>query len=95
MKEFLEYLGYALTITVLSILFLVLIIVSIVGLGFALNKSNCEVFVNNKTVYEGPAKYVEVSSIGENGNTKVVSLHKGFLGFITYKQYVSNSVEVK
>ena len=43
-------------------------------LDYKFDKSMCKVEVSNKTVYEGRCHFVSVNSVGENGNTKHVTI---------------------
>lgn len=87
-------------IVVLGIIFLVILFIIGLALGFTyvdfvLDKSDCAVKVNNQIVYEGRCHFVTVHSIGENGNSKHVTIYKDVLQTQPLAHYVSENVEVK
>ena len=94
MDEFLEGVGIVIGIIAGVCAITIAFIIFILGLIFFTNTGDCTVYVDNQQVYSGACKYVGVSSIGENGNTKIVSLNNGFLALFTYKRYISNNVKV-
>lgn len=94
MRDFLEAIGIFFGIVGAICAGVFILLTFIGGLIFFTNVGDCNVFVDNQNVYNGPCRYVYVDSVGENGNTKEVSLSKGFLGWFTYKKYISNNVKV-
>ena len=89
------------TIVTVAILF-VLCVTSIFGvictfnyLDYKLDDSNCVVWVNKQVVYTGRTTFVHIESIGENGDTKHVTIYKDKFHLKPTAHYVSNNVEVR
>lgn len=59
------------------------------------DKTNCNLYVDNKLVYTGRTALVHVDSIGENGNTKKVTVSKDKYGLYNDKVYISNNVRLE
>lgn len=51
--------------------------------------------LNNELVYDGKCHFISVSSVGENGNTKHLTIYGDILGFRPLKHYYANNIEVK
>lgn len=64
-------------------------------LHYKLDDSNCIVWVNKQIVYTGRTTFVHIESIGENGNTKHVTIYKDKFHLKPSAHYVSNNVEVR
>jgi len=64
-------------------------------LNYKFDKSICKVEVSNKTVYEGRCHFVSVNSVGENGNTKHVTIFSDVLKLKPTAHYLSEKVTVK
>ena len=91
---------FAITIFVVLLLIVFLtipfgIITSLNIADYYFNKSKCNVFVNNSQVYSGACHFVDISSVGENGNSKKVIIYKDIPCLKPLKFYVSESVEVR
>lgn len=71
------------------------IIILVNTIDYSLDKSKCDVFVNNSQVYSGACHFVDISSIGENGNLKRVIIYKDIPCIQPLKVYVSEKVEVQ
>lgn len=65
------------------------------AIDYFLDKSECNVFANNSQVYSGACHFVDISSIGENGNLKKITIYKDIYGMQPSKVYVSEKVEVR
>ena len=63
--------------------------------NYFLDESYCTLFIDNKQVYEGRCHYVDINSIGENGNTKQVVIYKDAFLFKPIKKFVSDNVVLK
>lgn len=65
------------------------------GLDFIFDKSNCTIYVNQEQVYAGRSHYINISSIGENGNTKHLTIYKDIFNLKPLKHYINNDIEVR
>lgn len=63
--------------------------------NYFLDKSYCTLLIDNKQVYKGRCHYVDINSIGENGNTKQVTIYKDACRFKPVKKFVSENVVLK
>lgn len=103
MYDFLEFIVNGLiAIVVVILLFIITIVGFIFGSYSALNyaeykldKSECNVYVDNNLVYSGRSHFVSISSIGENGNTKSLTIHKDVLCLKPDAHYVSENIKVE
>lgn len=94
-RDFLQTLGFVLFIVVVApILLIIFFYCTIVYGDYLLDKSQCEVLVNNKVVAQTGCHFVYIDSIGENGNTKRVTIHKDILNLKPLNHYVSNNIVV-
>lgn len=59
------------------------------------NKSTCAVYVNKEPVYSGYCHFVEVSPVGEYGNSKRVSIYSDVAKFRQVQKYIAEDVEIK
>ena len=62
--------------------------------NYFLDKSVCAVYVENKQVYDGKCHFVGIHSIGENGNTKELTIYQDKCGLKPLKRYVSENIKV-
>lgn len=62
---------------------------------YQLDKSLCSLYIDDKNIYSDRCHFLDISSIGENGNTKEVIIYKDILKLQPVKKYVSNNVVVK
>ena len=80
---------------VTGIFILVGIIVGVNGFGYLNDKSICNVYVDNQRVYNDRCHFITIRSIGENGNTKKLTIYEDIFGFKPIKQYVSEDIVVR
>lgn len=59
------------------------------------NKSDCSVWVDNSMVYNGKCHFVDVSPVGEYGNSKRVSIYYDVRKWHQKQKYISENVEIK
>lgn len=59
-----------------------------------LDQSYCTAKVNNQVVYNGRCHYLDIESIGENGNTKHLTVYGNKWKSRPVKQFVSNNITV-
>lgn len=92
------------TLTIIFTIIIVLIFIVGLPIGFIsavnltnyfLDESYCTLFIDNKQIYEGRCHYVDINSIGENGNTKQVVIYKDAFLFKPIKKFVSENVVLK
>ena len=99
LNDSLEFIVVTVGFLLSLIIGLIIIIGLVCGIGnyvsYKLDKSECQVYVENKIVYEGRCHFVTVNSIGENGNTKHLTVYKDILGLKPLKHYVNNDIKVK
>lgn len=60
-----------------------------------LDQSYCTAKVNNQVVYNGRCHYLDIESIGENGNTKHLTIYGNKWKFRPVKQFVNNNITVE
>lgn len=65
------------------------------GFGYIFDKSICDVYVDEKQVYNDRCHFINMSSIGENGNTKRLTIYSDIFGFKPIKTYVSDNIIIK
>ena len=63
--------------------------------GYKLDTSECNVYVDNNLVYSGRSHFIDIGSIGENGNTKNLTIHKDILCLKPVAHYVSENIKVE
>ena len=68
--------------------------VTINGISYLLDKSECVVTVAGKVVYNGRCHFISVHSIGENGNSKVLTIYNDIFGFKPKARYINQDIEV-
>jgi hypothetical protein len=95
MDDIFDFVKVFFTIMLGLVLFIVLVYLTITGFGYVFDKSNCTVYVNQKQVYAGRTHYLNIHSIGENGNTKHLTIYKDIFCLKPLKHYVSNDIEVR
>lgn len=85
-----------------SILVVIMIILLVFGIyggfylaDFYLDKSMCKAYVNNQLVYDGRCHFISVDSIGENGNSKILTIYKDKTGLKPKAKYIHENIEVK
>lgn len=59
------------------------------------NKTICKVYVENKLVHTGYCHYITIHSIGENGNTKHVSIYKDKILLKPILNFINNDVRIE
>ena len=82
-KEFLFGLGVVFSIITAAIIFILGCAIIFVTADYYLSESYCTAYVDNKEVYTGRCHFLEIDSIGENGNTLSQTCEK-------YKREVRN-----
>lgn len=86
--------------TVITTVFITAVIGAGLVIGFAnlvdyyLDQSSCEVYVDDALVYSGRTHYINVLSIGENGNSKQLTIHKDRTKLITKETYIDENIKV-
>lgn len=102
MYDFLEFIVNGLIAIVVIILAFIIIVGFILGLystfnyaDYKLDKSECNVYVDNNLVYSGRSHFISIDSIGENGNTKSLTIHKDILCLKPDAHYVSENIKVE
>lgn len=102
MDDFLEFITSSLVIIVMIILVFMLAIGTIFGIysvinyaDYKLDTSECNVYVDNNLVYSGRSHFIDIGSIGENGNTKNLTIHKDILCLKPVAHYVSENIKVE
>lgn len=59
-----------------------------------LDQSYCTAKVNNQVVYNGRCHYLDIESIGENGNTKHLTIYGDKWKTHPVKQFINNNITV-
>lgn len=102
MDDFLEFIASGLVAIVIVILVFMIIIGAIFGLysvvnyaDYKLDISECNVYVDNNLVYSGRSHFIDIGSIGENGNTKNLTIHKDVFCLKPVAHYVSENIKVE
>lgn len=102
MYDFLEFIVNSLIAIVVIILLFIIVVGFIFGLysafnytDYKLDKSECNVYVDNNLVYSGRSHFISIDSIGENGNTKSLTIHKDVLCLKPDAHYVSENIKVE
>lgn len=62
---------------------------------YRLDQSYCTAKVNNEVVYNGRCHYLDIESIGENGNTKHLTVYSNKWKSRPVKQFVNNNITVE
>ena len=63
-------------------------------LCYTLNTAKCVVWVGTERVYTGRCYFVDVDSVGANGNSKKVSIYSDIWKLHKTKFYVAEDVEI-
>lgn len=102
MYDFLEFIVNGLIAIIVVILLFIIVVGFIFGSYSAINyaeykldKSECNVYVDNNLVYSGRSHFISIDSIGENGNTKSLTIHKDVLCLKPDAHYVSENIKVE
>lgn len=97
--EFLKvlFIGILIIIIIMFAIFVscVLIWVACNGIDYRLDKSVCNAYVENQQVYSGRCHFIDISSIGENGNTKKMTIFKDIYGLKPDRVYVNNDIRIE
>lgn len=64
------------------------------GTSYLLDKSECVATVAGNVVYDGRCHFISIHSIGENGNSKILTIYNDIWGFKPKAQYVNQDIEV-
>lgn len=64
------------------------------GTLYLLDKSECVAIVAGNVVYNGRCHFISVHSIGENGNSKVLTIYNDIFGFKPKARYINQDIEV-
>ena len=101
MDDLKDFLRTAFCVTIGGILillgimiFLALIVLAGTWADYRLDQSYCTAKVNNQVVYSGRCHYLDIESIGENGNTKHLTIYGNKWKFRPVKQFVNNNITV-
>lgn len=98
LKDFLKTVFCITTGVILTLLgimiFLALIVLAGVWADYRLDQSYCTAKVNNQVVYSGRCHYLDIESIGENGNTKHLTIYGNKWKYRPVKQFVNNNITV-
>lgn len=63
--------------------------------NYVLDKSYCTLLIEGKQVYEGRCHYIDIDSIGQNGNSKRVTIYKDAIHTKPIKKFISEDVVIK
>lgn len=84
---------------ILIVIMVILLVFGIYGgfnlVDFYLDKSMCKAYVNNQLVYDGRCHFINVDSIGENGNTKSLTIYKDKMCFKPKAKYIHENIKIK
>ena len=75
-------------------IFLALIVLTGTWANYRLDQSYCIAKVNNQVVYSGRCHYLDIESIGENGNTKHLTIYGNKWKTRPVKQFINNNIIV-
>lgn len=75
--------------------FLTFIVLAGTWADYRLDQSYCTAKVNNQAVYNGRCHYLDIESIGENGNTKHLTIYGNKWKTRPVKQFVNNNITVE
>lgn len=75
--------------------FLAFIVLAETWANYRLDQSYCTAKVNNQVVYNGRCHYLDIESIGENGNTKHLTVYGNKWKSRPVKQFVNNNITVE
>lgn len=101
MFSLLEDLKFVITFAIFLILIITIVIFGLIGLtaglnyiNYCFNKTNCVVKVHRNIVYKGNCHFVDLDSVGENGNTKILKIYKDKTGLVLLKQYIDDNITI-
>lgn len=98
-KDFFKMVFCVMTGGILALLgimiFLALIMLAGIWSDYKLDQSYCTAKVNNEVVYNGRCHYLDIESIGENGNTKHLTVYGNKWKSRPVKQFVNNNITVE
>ena len=77
------------------IIFLAFVVLAGTWADYKLDQSYCTAKVNNQVVYNGRCHYLDIKSIGENGNTKHLTIYGNKWKTRPVKQFVNNDITVE
>ena len=63
--------------------------------NFKLDKSICDVYVENQIIYSGRCHFIDIDSVGENGNTKHLIIYKDALKLKPIKHIINENIQIK
>lgn len=102
MNEIKDFFKMMFCITIGSILIFlgIMIFLGLIILGgdwadYRLDQSYCTAKVNNEVVYNGRCYYLDIESIGENGNTKHLTVYGNKWKTRPVKQFVNNNITIQ
>lgn len=75
-------------------IFLAFVVLAGTWADYRLDQSYCTAKVNNQVVYNGRCYYLDIESIGENGNTKHLTVYGNKWKSRPVKQFVNNNITV-
>jgi len=58
------------------------------------DKSMCKVYVNTQLVYDDRCHFINIHSIGENGNTKLLTIYKDIILFRPKAKYLHENIKI-
>lgn len=95
-KEFFKIAFFVLSIGI----FILFIFAAFLAFGapwakYRLDQSYCTAKVNNEVVYNGRCFYLDLKSIGENGNTKELTIYKDRWLTQPSKHFVNNDITIQ
>ena len=94
-KDILDFIGFLFSMLFGLFLFVVLITVIVAFADYKLDKTECAVYIENQFVHQGRCHFINISSIGENGNTKHLTIYKDILCLKPLKHYINNDIQIK
>ena len=98
LKDFFRMVFYVTGVGTLALLGIMIFLAFVVLAGtwadYKLDQSYCTAKVNNQVVYNGRCHYLGIESIGENGNTKHLTIYGNKWKSRPVKQFVNNNITV-
>ena len=64
------------------------------GINYLLDKSECVATVEDNVVYNGRCHFISIGSIGENGNSKKLTIYNDIWRLHPKARYVNQNIEV-
>lgn len=97
--EFLGAVAWVLFLGIIGLLglgaFITLLLLIGTYTGYKLDQSYCTAKVNNEVIYSGRCHYLELKSVGENGNTKHLTIYKDKMLLQPVKNYVNDNITIE